>query len=1524
MASSKSNKSADRLLLEIEKLNSELAVVMAELSSLKNGESNLKPLILNKGGQSPAIFNNPENSIAENEIKYSVVYDSMSDGMAIHEIIYNSSDEAVDYIITDVNPAYERITGIKRETILGKKASAAYSVNEAPYLDIYAGVASSGTPASFETFFPPMNKHFQISVFSHGKGKFATVFQDISERKLISDTQNFLLSNSYSGSGEDFFESLAKFLAQILRMDYVCIDKLEGDNLTASTVAIYNDGKFDPNITYTLKDTPCGDVVGKTICCFPRNVCELFPNDPALAQLFAEGYIGTTLWSFTGKPIGLIAVIGRKPIENPRYAEIILNLVSIRAAGELERKNSQEVIVESEERFRTIAETVPVLVCVTRIEDSVVLFTNEVNNKAFGYFGEEIVGTKGPDYYCNPNDRVRMLEKLKKDGCVSNFQIMVKKRDGTPFWILTSVQPIIYHGHAAMIGASIDITEFLKTEEKLRESEERFRAIAENIPDLIVRFDQDLRLQYGNPAVLKRTGLAFEFIVGKTAREYGAHPEAVNNWEKTARQVLSSGEPGRIEQTNSWQGSTKAYDTLMVPELDASGNVRSIITIARDITERKAAENSLRNSEQRLKYHLENSPLAVLEWDKDFKVIQWSGEAERIFGLKKEDVLGLTIDHLNMIYPEDNVQVEKTIKRLTGGKELKVISQNRNITAKGDVIECIWYNSVLLDENGEMSSVMSLVEDITLLRRTEKELFSSRKSYMELVTNARSIIIKMDTLGRCTFINEFALDFFGFSVEEMLGIPVIDTIMPKKESTGRDLREMADNIIENPDNFSININENIKKTGELVWIEWHNKALYDDNGNRTGHIGIGIDITEKKKTEEALKENQRKLRSVLDATLESIYMFNREGIICMSNSTGIERLKLSNENDVVGHNYSEFMLPEVAIVRRIKLDEVFAEGKAIEFEDERDCRIYHHNYFPVFKNNEVLYVVTYSKDITDRKRAESKLIESEDRFRTIAESLTVMISIVRICDSAIIFTNEPFEKTFGFGKNDPAEKKYPDSFLNPEDFNTIRIILKEGGVINNREVLVKKSDGSPFWMLLSVRKINFLNEPSYISISIDISESKRTQLELLRLNRLFNAHSKSSHTMMHSDNEINYVNEVCKIIIEDCGHSMVWVGYAQNDGIKSVLPVASYGFDDGYIDRLNISWDDSERGRGPTGTAIRTGEYSICRNMLTDPDFKPWRKAALERGYASSLVMPLTTEGKPFGAISIYSKEPDPFSDTEIKLIKELADDLAYGISVIRLTKSERAAARAVKENEAKLKELIATKDKFFNIVAHDLKNPFTSLLGSSELLYDNIDHMTAQNVKELALILNDSAKGGYAILQNLLDWSRSQTGLIKFNPENLNLRNTIEENIDNLQLQVSNKAINLSSELKEDLLICADKNMINTVLRNLLSNAVKYTYKNGTIVVKVNYNIDEVIITVKDTGIGISKEKADTLFRIENSLSLPGTEKEQGTGLGLKLCKEFTEKMGGRIWVESDSGQGSEFNFTIPLNGTKAQGRNG
>jgi PAS domain S-box-containing protein len=178
-----------------------------------------------------------------------------------------------------------------------------------------------------------------------------TAMTDIAERKRVEDTIGFLAQCGSTTSGEDFFQSLARYLAQSLGMDFVCIDRLQEGSLAAQTVAVYFDGKFEDNVSYILKDTPCGDVVEKTICCFPRDVRHLFPDDVVLQKMLAESYVGTILWNSQGQPIGLIAIIGRKPLADPKPVTSILQLVALRAAGELERRQAEEQLKQINEEL---------------------------------------------------------------------------------------------------------------------------------------------------------------------------------------------------------------------------------------------------------------------------------------------------------------------------------------------------------------------------------------------------------------------------------------------------------------------------------------------------------------------------------------------------------------------------------------------------------------------------------------------------------------------------------------------------------------------------------------------------------------------------------------------------------------------------------------------------------------------------------------------------------------------------------------------------------------------------------------------------------------------------------------------------------------------------------------------------------------------------------------------------------------------------------------------------------------------
>jgi signal transduction histidine kinase len=232
----------------------------------------------------------------------------------------------------------------------------------------------------------------------------------------------------------------------------------------------------------------------------------------------------------------------------------------------------------------------------------------------------------------------------------------------------------------------------------------------------------------------------------------------------------------------------------------------------------------------------------------------------------------------------------------------------------------------------------------------------------------------------------------------------------------------------------------------------------------------------------------------------------------------------------------------------------------------------------------------------------------------------------------------------------------------------------------------------------------------------------------------------------------------------------------------------------------------------------------------------------------------------------------------------------------------------------AELKELNASKDKFFSIIAHDLKNPFSSIIGISEILKEETKASANFVLENYATIINNSAVQTFMLLENLLEWANSQRGKIQFTPVSIDLNVLISEEFNILYDRAKEKRIELINSLQDNLMIIADKNMIKTILRNLISNAIKFTNKNGEVEVKALINNVNLEISVSDNGIGMSEEIKVKLFKLDGNLSTRGTEDEKGTGLGLILCKEFVEKHGGKIWVESEEGKGSVFRFTIPL----------
>lgn len=242
-----------------------------------------------------------------------------------------------------------------------------------------------------------------------------------------------------------------------------------------------------------------------------------------------------------------------------------------------------------------------------------------------------------------------------------------------------------------------------------------------------------------------------------------------------------------------------------------------------------------------------------------------------------------------------------------------------------------------------------------------------------------------------------------------------------------------------------------------------------------------------------------------------------------------------------------------------------------------------------------------------------------------------------------------------------------------------------------------------------------------------------------------------------------------------------------------------------------------------------------------------------------------------------------------------------------------------VKEKQdLRIRKLLKDKNQFLSIIAHDLRGPLGSSLKLSEMMAENSEEYSPEEIKEFTKMLHESNLNSYKLLENLLDWSQVQTGLIEFNPKKITLNTLIKENIELNKHSALNKNISLSFESTELIELEADKNMIDTIMRNLLANAIKFTDREGEIKVKIQKHPLKAEIAITDNGIGIPASIKEKLFKINKNVIQKGTNNETGTGLGLMLCSEFIKKHQGEIWAESETGKGSSFKFSLPLKSLK------
>ena len=451
---------------------------------------------------------------------------------------------------------------------------------------------------------------------------------------------------------------------------------------------------------------------------------------------------------------------------------------------------------------------------------------------------------------------------------------------------------------------------------------------------------------------------------------------------------------------------------------------------------------------------------------------------------------------------------------------------------------------------------------------------------------------------------------------------------------------------------------------------------------------------------EAAGAVNERLSAIVASSSDAILCKSLDGIVTSWNA-GATRLFGFSAEEMIGQSIAR-MIPPGRIDEEAGITARITAGERIDhYETARVAKDGHEidvslTISPVkdAKGN-VAGVSTILRDIGDRKRAEQALRESEERLRFALSGARAAAWQWNVLTNEQIWSSD----SYLLHGRDPklGSPSYQDwlACLHPDDRAPIeramRDALERRALEHRTEYRVVFPTGEERW-LASFAKIDYAPDGSPVrmsGINLDITEQKRVEQELQRLNQTLRAYSASGWALVRATDETSFLREICRIVVEDCGHAMVWVGYAEQDAEQSLRPVAHAGRGDGYLNEIRLTWADHERGRGPAGRAIRAGHHVIFQDLRTEPGFEPWRAAALRRGYAACISLPLTVNDETFGALTIYSGRSHAFSASDVSLLQKLADDLGHGIGVLRLRAERASREAALRSSEAQFRALV-------------------------------------------------------------------------------------------------------------------------------------------------------------------------------------------------------------------------------------------
>jgi PAS domain S-box-containing protein len=807
--------------------------------------------------------------------------------------------------------------------------------------------------------------------------------------------------------------------------------------------------------------------------------------------------------------------------------------------------------------------------------------------------------------------------------------------------------------------------------------------------------------------------------------------------------------------------------------------------------------------------------------------------------------------------------------------------------------------------------ILSIVRDISEKKNSEIALKESEERFRTLLQEIHSVAIQAyGPDGTTKYWNKASEVVYGYTSEEAIGKNLIDLIIPPemKEGVKQAMAYMAESGIPIPASELLLI----RKDGTRVPVySSHHIAHYPNKEQEL--FCLDIDLSDLKKAEE---ENTM-LAAALKNINECISITDEENNIIFVNDKFLEVYGYTRE-EIIGENISKVRSNNND--DEVNLDKIFTEtikggwnGEIINIKKDGTT-------FPIFlttsfiertDNRPRLLVGTFT-DISERKKTEEVLLKLNNAIENSRE-----VVFITDKEGIITYMNAEFTAMYGFEASEVIGKCTPR--ILKSGFNTKEGIEYMWSMLLSKqrlfgEYINKTKDGRFIHVEGSAEPI--LNETGeiigYMGIHRDISERKKTENELIESKANLTSiieNTSDSIWAINTSYELIYINNVFYKYNQDL------YGLSLTSGMN-ILEVFPSEMKDFWKTKYDLVFND---------------EHIIFEEKYEFPNSEIYVEVAMN---------PIKVDDKVIGA-SIFSRNITERKLAEKEILslnselehrveertlelKSTLEKLEESYSELNLLNEQETkdSQRILKLNEElinsqlQLERALQTKDKFFSIIAHDLRNPFTGFLMLSEMLAKNYESLSLIELKQMGSSIFDAANAMFRLLDDLLQWSRIQMGNIPYNPEDLDIKELALNTQLSLRGNSDAKSIKIISNIDESVYVNCDRNMITSLLRNLTTNSIKFTPENGEIIIgiiKEYNNNNEVCIFVKDNGIGMSQEIISKLFNLDEHYTSPGTNKEIGTGLGLILCKEFIDKHNGKIWAESEIGKGSTFYFTLP-----------